>query len=260
MLKKYVPLLLATTAIICGCSSASKNNKKLIASNLETFLFDKEAEFLTPEVTKISANLEANHNFALYFTNEGCGDCETFKPIVTNYLKESKMMIYKFDVEANREELQLFNTLYGERFFTKNQSGAFVVSAPMFCVINENNIDWIKKESYMKTYEAFKNHLNSKYRVDNLYYGEGNIPSLDYINKEFTYISYNQSNPDLNNLYKEKIAPLLNESSKKIIVSNNPIEDEINLKITGKTISKTYFRNEIVVTSETPVETIKSYL
>ena len=260
MFKKYVPLFLAVTTIICGCSFSTKNNKKLIASNLETFLFDKEAEFLEPEIDKIAANLKANHSFALYFTNEGCSDCENFKPIATSYLKESKMMIYKFDVEVNREQLQQFNALYGDRFFSKNDSGTFVISAPMFCVISENNIDWIKKESYMKTYDAFKNHLNSKYRVDNLYYGEGNVPSLEFVNKEFTYISYNQNDESLNNLFKDKISPLLNESSKKIIISNNPHENQINLKITGKTISKPYIRDQIIVNSETPVEIIKTYL
>ena len=260
MLKKYVPFFLITTSLICGCSLGNKSNKKLIAANLDSFLFDKDAEFLEPEISKISANLEANHNFAIYFTNEGCGECEEFKPIANSYLKESKMMIYKFDVEANREELQLFNSLYGDKFFSKDESGSFVISAPMFCVVSEDNVDWIKKESFMKTYDAFKNHLNSKYRVDNLYYAEGNVPSLDYVNKEFTYISYNQGNQELNNLYKEKISPLLNESNKKIIVSNNPLDNEIKLKITGKTISKTYSRNEIVVTNETSQEVIKTYL
>ena len=90
-------------------SCSSMENKISLAMNVNALLTDLDNQYAAPEVDKISANLEINAGFAVYFTNTGCSSCETFSPIMDEYLIKSKeFKIYSDNINLSDDKRSLY--------------------------------------------------------------------------------------------------------------------------------------------------------
>ena len=244
-------------SVLVSCSTSE--NKVKLAMNVDCFLSGSINEYQAPEIEKISANLEINANFAIYFMGSGCSDCETFSPIMDEYLQQSKMMVYKFDSATDHEALSQFAQLYGEKFFKEKVLDTYI-SLPSLAIVNNGDVEYVNRDSYMKTKNAFFNYMNSHYEVGNVCYTTGNVMEKEFTNREFAYIYFNQSNDELKNLYKSKLLEKVKKSKRKVIVSNCPGVNEMQLKLAGKTLDKTYARIDCIVTNETDDDLISMIL
>ena len=86
-MKKFIPLLFSSICLASSCSCFGNDGKIKIAKNLDVVLFDKENDYLDADYSEISANLDVNANFALYFSEDGCSSCEEFSPIMDSFTK-----------------------------------------------------------------------------------------------------------------------------------------------------------------------------
>lgn len=259
MAKKLFTLVIIPISLACSCSLFNEQNKTKLAANIDTFLFNKENAYLAPEVDKISANLEVNANFVIYFTEEGCSSCEGFAPIMDNYIQSKNVMVYKFDVKKDEEAFNQFKNEYGQKFFNEPLSGVGL-TLPAVCVVNEDKVTYVDYESTMKTQNVFLNHMNSKYDVGNVYYINSDPFEYEFSNKEFAYINFDFSNENLLGLYNSKLKDLVYSSKRKVIISTFVEDGQIHLRLVGRSELGRYSRLEFVVNNETSDEVIKQIL
>lgn len=256
-MKKFIPLLSLISIAVVSTACSVQDKRVKLAMNIDTFLADKENEYQTPDIEKISANIEINASFAVYFTNEGCSDCINFKPIMDEFILEHNYMVYKFDYDADYESIISLKEKYGDKFFASSESP---LTLPALAIVNEGNVEYVNSESYMKTKNAFFNYMNSHYIESNVYYTSGNVFDREFNNKEFAYVYFDYQNESLMNLYKTKLDQPVKTSKRKVIVSNYKEDDYIHLKLSGRTNLGTYSRLEFFVTEETSPETISLVL
>ena len=235
MKKKLIALFILTNLLAVSCSFFDAKNKKQINGNIDTFLSQKDNYFKEPNIDEISANLEYSIAFCIYFTDEGCSSCEEFKAIGETFLKTSNFLTYKIDTNLNREEVKKLTNKYGEKYFSKDQNGSYLISTPSYLFIDENGNGYSPSyNSYMKTYDAFSNHINSKYCLSNTYYTSGNVLENQFIDCEFSYVYFDFTKSELLNIYKTKILSYAKEASRKVVVSNYASDDKIHLSISGR--------------------------
>ena len=254
-MKKLLSLLGVSLTLMFVSSCSSMENKISLAMNVNALLTDLDNQYAAPEVDKISANLEINAGFAVYFTNTGCSSCETFSPIMDEYLIKSKALIYKFDESQDREALNELSEKYKDLFFKNGE-----LSLPALAIVNNKEVEYVNRDSYMKTQNAFFNYMNSHYKVGNVSYTQGDVFNIDFINREFAYVYFDFSNQSLRELYKSKLEERVKSSKRKVIVSNYVEDGKLHLKLCGKSTKGRYSRLEFVVTSETNSETISKVL
>ena len=254
-MKKLLPLLFCAPILVASCSLFGEDNRTALAGNIDTYLSEEKNNYLAPSINEITANLRINANFAIYFTTEGCSSCEEFSPIMDNYISGHNLMVYKFDSEKNREELNEFTSLYGEKF-----SMDTYLSLPALCIIKNGEPNYVNRDSYMKTQNAFNNFMNSHYKVGNVFYTSGNVFDKEFVNREFAYVYFDFNNDPNLSLYKTKLDEKVKSSSRKVIVSNYAEDSNIHLKLCGRSKMGTYSRLEYVVTNETSDEVISTVL
>ena len=256
MSKKLFTLVIAPMLLASSCSLLNNQNKLKLAANIDTFLLDKPNDYLTPNIDKISTNLRLNANFIIYFTEEGCSSCEGFKPIMDNYIQSQNVMVYKFDVNKDKEVFDQFKEQYGQKFF--NQEAA--IPLPSVYIVNEDKVSNVEYETSMKTQNAFLNYMNTKYEVGNTYYIDKNPFEFEFTNKEFAYINFDFSDENLLGLYNSKLKDKVYKSKRKVIVSSLIEDNQLHLRLVGRTELGQYSRLEFVVTDETSEEVIDKIL
>ena len=255
MTKRLFTLVIVPVTLTCSCSLLNEQNRTKLAANIDTFLFNQNNDYLSPEIDKISANLKVNANFLIYFTEEGCSSCEAFTPIMNNYIQDHNVMVYKFDVNKDREVFNDFKEQYGQKFFND-----VALTLPAVYVVNEDKINNIDYESTMKTQNVFFNYMNSKYEVGNTYYIDKNPFEFEFSNKEFAYINFDYSNENLLSLYNSKLKDKVYKSKRKVIVSSFTEDEKIHLKLVGRCELGQYSRLEFIVNEETSEEVINQVL
>ena len=258
-MKKLLPLFTLLPLLTSLSSCSNNENRVSLAMNVDSFLTGAANEYQAPEIDKISANLEINADFAIYFMSTGCYECDVFSPIMDEYMQESKMLIYKFDNSTDHTLLSEFAQKYGEKFFKEKEVDTYI-TLPALAIVNNGEVEYVNRDSYMKTKNAFFNYMNSHYQTGNICYTTGNVMEKEFTNREFAYIYFNQSNLDLMNLYKTKLMNKAKNSARKVIVSNTPAVDELRLRLVGKTADKPYARLDCLVLEDTDEETIDQIL
>ena len=257
-MKKLLPLLICPLLLITSCSAFSDDNKVLLAANIDTYLDEKTNNYLDPDINYISSNLRMNANIIVYFTNTGCSSCESFSPIMDDYVLHNNAMVYKFDIDNNREQFNMFKEEYGQMFFGSNTES---ISLPALYVVNEGKVEQVKYDSYMKTQLAFNNYMNKHYKVSNAYYTMGDVFKRDFVDKEFAYINFNSSNLTLKDIYTNRLDSKAKSSQRKVIISDFNQDNVIHLRLTGRNaLGNEYSIKEYVVTNETSIETISTVL
>lgn len=253
MFKKFISLMFLAVASLASCSSFGDENKTVLASNFDNYLNESNTQFAKPDVEEITTNLNIGANFLIYFSETGCGACEKFKPIITNYLRDKNPLIYNFDVSADREELKQLQNLYGDKFFEKNESNNYVVLTPSLYVVSEGSINVVNYSSYMQKETAFNNYMNSRYRTNNLYFIKGNVLDKKIKSSEFLNVSFDFMNSNQVEIYKDKIVPNYRTTGKQVVVSNIKDESKISLKV----IKNKVIKKNIEINQQTADEIIK---
>lgn len=252
MIKKLIPLtLLANLSVACS----SNNSKAVLAKSFDSFLTN-ENKILVADIESVSRSISMDAGFLIYISEKGCSSCEAFNPILTSYVEKTSLLTYKFDVEDNREDLAAFQLFYGDRFFKKNSYGDYQILTPSLYVIQNNIVEEIDYDSYMKASRAFENYLNSRYIIKNHYFIHKNVSEYDLNGKSFSYVSFNKDKEGLANLYKTKILPLINQSDNVIVIS------DVN---ENETISTTKYENGAItqtkeISTSTSEEEIRQML
>jgi len=256
-MKKFIPLLFSSICLASSCSCFGNDGKIKIAKNLDVVLFNKENDYLDADYSEISANLDVNANFALYFSEDGCSSCEEFSPIMDSYLKESNMMVYKIDVNEDKEVFNKLQKEYSSKLFNNEET----LSLPALCVYADKEANYVDYSSYMKTEMAFKNYMNQKYRVVDLCFTSGDIYSLDFIDKKFAYVNFDFDNDKHVNLFKSKLEKIAYSSNRTVIISNYDEDDMVHIRYTGKNNKgERYSIKEFVVTEETNENVVREVL
>lgn len=252
MRKNLIPLVILPSLLIACSINGSKAS---LAKSFESFVAGSN-KVLEADIQSVSRKISMDAGFAIYISEKGCSGCEAFNPILTSYVEKTSLLTYKFDVEDNREDLAAFQLFYGDKFFEKNDAGNYVIKTPSLYVVQNNVVDEVDYESYMKADKAFENYMNSKYDIKNHYYIHESISNYDISGKSFTYVCFDKGKEELVNLYKTKLLPLINQSDKTIIVSDENSEELLS-------ISK-YENGSLVetknITSETSEEELKQML
>ena len=255
-MKKLFPLLFLASLSLISCSELNNDNRIKLASNIETYLFEKENSYQEPDIDKISANIELNANFAIYFTSEGCSSCINFSPIIDEYVKANNLLIYKYNQETNYEQFLKFKEKYGERFFDEP-----TLSLPALFILEDGNVNKVNYDSYMKTKSAFFNYMNRNYISSHIFYTTGNVFEQEFYFTEFAYIYFDQNSSSLMDIYKQKLMEPSKKSHRDVIISNYAEDDQIHLKLTGRNEKKeSYSRLEFIVNDKTSDETILKVL
>ena len=260
MVKKFIPLLILTTLPLVSCGANYEESKAKLAANINTYLYEKDNDFLTPNIDEILANLRVKAGFAIYFSNEGCSACEEFSPIINSYMSETNLMIYKYDITKDREEFNKLKESCGNHIF-----GESTLATPSLCVLHDDKVEYVDYDSYMKTQNAFNNYMNRTYQVRPVYYTKGNVFLTEFTNKEFAYVTFDYTNEDLVSLYLRKIHEQVYKAEKPVIVTDyvDPSHyDKVMIKIVGRHAFPHiyYTKAEYIITEEMDEETIKAML
>lgn len=254
-MKKLFPLLATSASLLFLSSCSNVQNKTKLAMNVDSFLSGEANQYQAPEINKISANLEVNASFAIYFTNTGCSSCEIFSPIMDEYISKTNLLVYKFDESTDRDAFNELADSYGDKFFKNGE-----IELPALAIVNNGEVEYVNRDSYMKTSNAFFNYMNSHYKVGNVGYYQGNVFNKEFVNREFAYIYFNYSDSSLMSLYKTKLEAKVKESNRKVIVSNYAEDDKVHLKLCGRSTLGIYSRLEFIVNEETGEEVISQVL
>lgn len=225
-MRKIVIYLLLTPMI---CLSSCGNKERIrIDGNIDTFLLEKDNYYIKGDVDEIASKIEYSSSFLVYFTNSGCSACERFSPIMDSYLKSVDYSVYRFELGSQRDEIKRFNELWGDKFFSKEDGVHQIVTPSLYVVDHNFNVQMINYDSYMQTENAFKNHMKSRYESSNIYFTSGDVLK-DNLNKSFVYIHFDFSNDELKNIYNSKLKDVLENTDKKVVVSNYIDDGKLHL-------------------------------
>ena len=251
MKKKFIPLLAMFPLLATSCGQVLPDNKIKICGNIETYLYKDDNHYLTPSLPEISRNIKIGANFAIFFTNTGCGSCEEFVPIMNEFAATSRMMIYKFDLADNEKEINDFKYAYGDLFFKKDEQNNYIIPTPALALYHDAEVHYVDYDKYMKTDMAFYNYMDKTYKESNIYYTKGDVFKEDFVDCEFAYIYFDFDNVSLMNIYKTKIARHVSLSNRTVIISHYDEGGLVHLKLCGRTNGNAYSRKEFIVTRDT---------
>lgn len=224
-MKKIVISLLI--ALLTPLSSCFLNNQIEIDGNGDCILEETTNEYRTGNIKDIKANLDCSISFILYFTKEGCSSCEQFSPIMDSFRKNEKYLIYKFDVNNQKDEMNELKALWGDRFFKKENETYQVVTPSVYAVSHDFDVLNINYNSYMQTENAFKNYMHASIKISNSYLSN-KTESYNPKDNEL-FISLNKDSGSLS-LYNSKIKSLIRNSSKNIIINSDYCGDNLIIK------------------------------
>lgn len=250
MKKKFIPLLLLPFIGLTSCSSFSDEAKIKIDSNIDTFLYEKDNEYQKADTEDILAKLSLKAGFAIYFTKDGCSSCKQFSPIMDSYLKSSNMLVYKYDTDNDVDELNKLKESIGDKLFAATEDK--ILQTPSVFVLHDDNVDQVDYSSYMKTNNAFNNYMNRTYKVREVYYSKCDVFETSFTNKEFAYVTFQNSDATMLDRYIRKVEPYVHNSSHPVIITNTNDSERMDLKLCGKNKNgESYSRLEFGVSEDT---------
>lgn len=230
-LKKIIFIFLM---IIFSSFNISCNNKKI-----DKFLL--EGNYNVSDVTKLTSyelinKIEANDSFLLYVSVQYCTTCASFKNnVLLDFIKETKSIIYNIDLSEIEN--------------IKDKNIPYVKDAPTLLVYNEgikvNTLSYLDDEKVFKDINYFKEYLlnyvifpriitideNSlDEKINNnesfyLYIGWDKCGDCKRLNKRIINSYYKNNSKTIYYLESDKYRK--NKPNKKIILSDNPTDEEL---------------------------------
>lgn len=242
-IKRFLLILGLVPTVLSSCND---ENKTLLIAN-PNFLFNEKIEeneiFVEGNLKNFDDIINTDLNFIVFFSNKDCAPCERFLPIIKEYAINSHALVINVDIRENYDVIEA----YGEMFYEPNAKGKILPDAPRLMVAKGNgSVYKVNNGSYMQTYKAFSNHMNSKFKPSNISYFTEEITGKSWINKEFTYLKYIN-----NDAYTNKVKPMLKNVKKETIISKS--NGTMNVSIIGRNENgELYTKKASEITSETP--------
>ncbi len=207
-LRKIASLLIASLSVLSGCSN---EDKKPLLAHADYVLYgemDSNNLFFNPSLEVFDNLYNSNLNFIVMFSDEGCSACQEFKPIIEKYVKNTHQLV----VEISGNDKYKINQKYKDKFFVDSQ----VRTPSVFVKENDDNIYRVDYSTYMKTYNVFKRHMESRYKTSKSAYLYSEIPGKTPIISKYSYVGFT-ANDTFKNMLSQKILNTKND----VIVSSN---------------------------------------
>ncbi len=192
-IKKISALLITFSAMLSSCY---KEPKIELLANSDFLLYgevDDSHLFYTPTIEEFENLYNSNLNYVVMFSQNGCSACQQFEPIITQYVKETHQLL----VTISDDIIEPIKT----KFF----SDFHVMTPSIYIKENDTNFYEVKYASYMKTYRAFKRHMNSRYETAKYSYFCGKIDGKTPIFSNFTKINFVSNDTFKNNVFGKAI-------------------------------------------------------
>lgn len=249
-LKKILTTLALIPLALTGCNKEDKNKGIPLLGNFSSIYGESETKqkYFEGSIESFDKYKELNVPFLVYFTSDSCSKCENFGPIMDNYLDDHHPFVFWVN-----ENLENFVNNYGDLFYKGDE-----ITVPYVGVYQNGNCTRINNSKFMRTKNSFVNHMESNYHTSSITYLDEQI-DLDKINKPFTMISYNNSDAETINLYKQKLANLQN-SKKDIIISSYGATDLSIATYDFNDYNKLELKEKIQITNETESSLIDNFL
>ncbi|MBQ0009467.1 MAG: thioredoxin family protein [Firmicutes bacterium] len=244
--RKLNVLILLSGSLLMGCG---KSGDTPLLMNSDFVLYETISDdhlFYSPTLQEFDNLYNSNLNFIIMFSEEGCSACESFAPIIKEYIQDTKYLVVKIDGPKNPE----IENKYKDILF--KDSG--VKYPALFVKENEDNFYRVDYSKYMQTKSAFSRHMESRYKTSKCGYFLGEIPRKTPIISNYTYVDFKA-----NDTFKNKISNKILNSQNNVIISSN--FDSSTMTVFEKDLS-----GEFTIARTTPIsndlddETISKYL
>lgn len=245
-LKKSYVLFLVAGSLLAGCNNDSKT---ALLGNGQIMLYgecDDSFLFHAPSIEEFTNLYNSNLNYIILFSDEGCSACQSFDPIIKEYVQKT----HQFVIKVDGEDKYKIQEEYKDKFFPKSN----VLTPSLFIKENGDNFYQVDYSKYMGTYSAFKRHMDSRYKTSKCAYFNGEIPGKTPIISEYTYVAFQS-----NDIFKNKISDKLMNTQKDVLISTN-------FEKNFMTMFKKNFSDEFDIVRTTPItnelddETIAKFL
>ena len=239
--RKASTLLLTFTALLSSCD---KPQKMKVLSNSDYLLYgeiDDSHLFYKPTLEEFDNLYNSNLGFVVMFSQEGCSACQQFEPIIKEYIKETHQLL----VTITDALIQTIETKYFSDFDVKTPSIYVKQTAEFNTAFYQVNY-----ASYMRTYNVFKHHMNSRFETAKYSYFCGEIAGKTPIFSNFTKVDFVSNNTFKNNILVKAIS-----SQNNIAFSSNFVSQSLSIINNDFSIAKSD-----LITDNLTEEIINQYL
>ena len=244
--RKISSLILIAGSLLTGCG---KSGDIPLLCNSDFILYQTMSEnhlFYTPSFEEFNNLYNSNLNYIIFFTEPGCSACQSFDPIIKEYIQNS----HQFVVKVDGEDKYKIQNEYKEKFFP--DSG--ILTPSIFIKENGDNFYNVNYSKYMQTYNAFSRHMESRYKTSKCAYFCGQIQEKSPVISEYSQISFIS-----NDTFKNKLSSKLMNTEKNVVISTD--FDYNSMTLFEKDLNDEFaIVRTIPITDELDDETIAKYL
>lgn len=214
-----IPLLLSSCGIKGG-DVASYRNAELLLDKETTY----DNSFLRGDYEVIDSMIKAGESFIYYLTDATCSSCQAFKPVITDYVKNTRRLIYSLDIKIDKDELVKIGATYSDYFFMDRE-----ISVPQVYVYSTIKGSEFVKNTRYENITMFSNAMNEYIHETNVYQSASlaSFNRLQEMNKDFYFYIYNRLDSSSLTIFKEEVKPLIDKTKKIfLLVDYQKFSDE----------------------------------
>ena len=228
-------VLLLTPLLLSSCGEFKGNTPGLRNGDILYLNVDNPNYYRDSSFKMIDTLIESKQEYILMFTREGCSACNEFKPVLDKYIKESKQLVYRYDISSSDFTTE-FIPKYCDSFFPNKE-----VLTPTIFVSDGENISKLDNNRF-KTKPMFKVMMRKTLYETNVYSFTRFAPLKSFMdeNKESTIYLLDRNVTKAVNSYNEIKENLYKSESKSIVVEMS-FMNETNLNQV-----KSYFNIDVV--------------
>ena len=261
-LLSIIPLLLSSCSFK-GDTESYRNGEIMYEDNL-TY----ETAFVDANFDLIDSLIKAEETFTFYITNKDCASCTDFKDKITSYVKDTKQLIYRFDLATNPEDFQKLGEAYHDFFF----QGRVIVTPQVYVFSAKKACQYVKNTRY-ETTTMFTNAMKDYVYETNVYKISTYKTFEKFIefNNELPFFTYDRKDSSNTLIFKNEVRELINKTNKTFALldlarftdeDKESLKDRINNVDLDTNCVAGYFKNKELISTKTNEKagSIKSYL
>lgn len=210
LIVSFIPVLLSS----CSYKGPVKTYKNANLLLQEEITY--ENAFIKFDKTVVESQKTAQYSYMLYISQDGCGRCKDFAPVILEYVKQTQQLVYKIDAIKNPAELDYIADICGDSWFNKQQ----IVTPTVMIVSGHSEVVPIHYTKFGNI-NSFTNALRSEISFTNVYMTNSQfdyVAASKKINKDIIYFNINMKNADHQNLYFNAIKSLVEVANKTVVI------------------------------------------
>ena len=235
LIASFIPVLLSS----CSYKGPVKTYKNANLLLQEEITY--ENAFIKFDKTVVESQKTAQYSYMLYISQDGCGLCKDFAPVILEYVKQTHQLVYKIDAIKNPAELDYIADICKDSWF----EGKDIVTPTVMVVHGQSSVVPIHYTKFGNI-NSFTNALRSEISFTNVYMTSSQfdyISACKKLNRDIVYFNINMKNEAHQKLYFNAIKSLVEVANKTIVISDR---EEYN-SVTSIVVKKT--NNEPVIES-----------